>query len=86
MTSCDQARPSGPTLEGAIFCCGLMRHAFDIDVLAGPQGGNRMRLLATIEDPRVVEQLLIHPGRPSERVRADPAHVPPAPLVADTPA
>jgi len=33
-----------------------------------------MRLLATIEDPRVVEQLLTYLGLPSERVRADPAH------------
>jgi hypothetical protein len=64
----------------------LMRRAFDIDVLACPQCGNRMRLLATIEDPRVVEQLLIHLGLPSERVRADPAHAPPASLFADTPA
>ncbi len=64
----------------------LMRRAFAIDVLACPQCGNRMRLLATIEDPRVVEQLLTHLGLPSERVRADPAHAPPAPLFADTPA
>ncbi len=40
----------------------LMRRAFDIDVLACPYCGNRMRLLATIEDPRVVEQILTHPG------------------------
>jgi hypothetical protein len=43
-----------------------------------------MRLLATIEDPRVVEQLLTHLGLPSARVRADPAHAPPATLCADT--
>jgi len=40
--------------------------------------------LATIEDPRVVEHLLIHLGLPSARVRADPTHGPPVPLVADT--
>ena len=45
-----------------------------------------MRLLATIEDPRVVEQLLTYLGLPRERVRADPAHAPPATLCADTPA
>ncbi len=64
----------------------LMRRAFDIDVLACPQCGNRMRLLATIEDPRAVEKLLIHLGLPSERVQAHPAHAPPGPLFADTPA
>ena len=36
----------------------LMRRAFDIDGLACPQCGDPMRLLATIEDPRVVEQVL----------------------------
>ena len=67
----------------------LMRRAFDIDVLACPQCGNRMRLLATIEDPRVVEQILTHLGLPSAPVRADPAQPPPpavANLFADTPA
>jgi hypothetical protein len=43
-----------------------------------------MRLLATIEDPRVVEQILTHLGLPSARVRADPSHAPPATLCADT--
>jgi hypothetical protein len=57
-----------------------------VDLLACPRCGNLMRLLATIEDPRVVEQLLTHLGLPSERVRADPAHPPPAILFADTPA
>src|SRR3989442_11023676 len=68
----------------------LMRRAFDIDVLTCPRCGNRMRLLATIEDPRVVEQILTHLGLPSEPVQADPAHSPPAysatTLFADTPA
>ena len=48
-----------------------------------------MRLLATIEDPRVVEQVFTHLGLPSTPVRADPAQPPPpavANLIADTPA
>ena len=67
----------------------LMRRAFDIDVLACPRCGNRMRLVATIEDPRIVEQILTHLGLPSEPVRADPAQPPPASaadLFAETPA
>ncbi len=36
-----------------------------------------MRLFATIEDPRVVEQILGHRGLPSEPGRADPAQPPP---------
>jgi hypothetical protein len=68
----------------------LMRRAFDIDVLACPRCRSRMRLLATIEDPRIVQQILTHPGLPSEPVQADPAHSPPAysaaTLFAETPA
>ena len=46
-----------------------------------------MRLLATVDDPRVVEQILTHLGLPSAPVRADPAEPPPAStshLFADT--
>ena len=46
-------------------------------LLACPQCGNRMRLLATIEDPQVVEQILTHLGLASAPVRADPAQPPP---------
>ena len=59
----------------------------DLDVLACPQCGNRVRRLTTIEDPRVVEQILTHLGLPSAPVRADPAQPPPASasnLFADT--
>jgi hypothetical protein len=41
-----------------------------------------MRLLATIEDPRVVERILTHLGLPSAPVRPAPAH-PPAEFVGD---
>ena len=47
-----------------------------------------MRLLATIENPLVIEPILAHLGLPSDRVRAGPAQPPPAValLFADTPA
>jgi len=51
-----------------------MRRAFDLDVLACPRCGDRMRLLATIDDPVVIEPILAHLGLPTDRVRADPAH------------
>jgi len=57
------------------------------DEKAGPPRPPRHRrwaLLATIEDPRVVEQILTHLGLPSAPVRADPAHAPPATLCAAT--
>ena len=42
-------------------------------ILACPVCGNRMRLLATLEDPQLVQQILTHLGLPSTPVRADPA-------------
>ena len=62
----------------------LMRRAFDIDVLACPSCGGRMRLLATIDDPLVIEPILANLGLLTDRVRPDPAQPPPAaPLFVD---
>ena len=36
-----------------------------------------MRVLATIDDPRVIQQIRTHPGLPREEVRPDPAQPPP---------
>jgi hypothetical protein len=35
-----------------------MRRAFDLDVLARPRCGGRLRLLATIEDPAAIRAIL----------------------------
>jgi hypothetical protein len=51
----------------------LMRRAFEVDVLACPRCGNRMRVLATIEDPKALQAILRHVGLPSAVARADPA-------------
>jgi len=42
-----------------------------------------MRLLATIDDPLVIDPILAHLELPTDRVRTDPAHPPPTPLFAD---
>ena len=34
-----------------------MRRTFDIDVLAGPQCGGRLRLIATVEDPDAIRAM-----------------------------
>ncbi len=50
-----------------------MERAFGLDVLACPRCGGRLRLLASISDPRVVERLLAHLARapaPAPTVRA----------------
>ena len=36
----------------------LMRRAFDIDVLACPRCGGRMRLIGTVEDPDAIRAIL----------------------------
>jgi uncharacterized protein YbaR (Trm112 family) len=48
-------RPHTPWAE-------LLRRVFQIDVLACPECGGRLRLLATIEDPAVVKKILSHLG------------------------
>ena len=36
----------------------LMQRAFEIDVLACPRCGGRLRLIATVEDPRAIREVL----------------------------
>ena len=40
----------------------LLQRVFAVDVLACPKCGDRMRVIATIEDPRVVRRILTHLG------------------------
>ena len=53
----------------------LLRRVFEIDVLACPRCGGRMRVLATLEAPTVVQKILTHLGLPAAPVtpRAPPA-------------
>jgi hypothetical protein len=55
----------------------LLRRTFEIDILACPGCGGRLRLLATIEDPAVVRRILSHLGIPSEWPQPLPARSPP---------
>lgn len=54
-----------------------MRRAFDTDVLACPQCGGRMFLLATIEDPAVIRRILTHLGVSLDDGKPWPARPPP---------
>ena len=42
----------------------LLRRVFALDILACPDCGGRLRLLATIEDRAVVEKILTYLGLP----------------------
>jgi putative transposase len=53
----------------------LLRRAFAIDVLACPDCGGRLRLIATIDDRDVIEKILRHLGLPVELPTAVPARV-----------
>ncbi len=64
----------------------LMRRAFDLDVLACPRCGGRMRLIATIEDPRVIRQILAHLGLLTEVPHPRPPPPQAADLFSDGPA
>jgi hypothetical protein len=46
----------------------LMRRAFDLDVLRCPRCAGRMPLIATIDDPAVIQRILAHLGLPGVRV------------------
>jgi uncharacterized protein YbaR (Trm112 family) len=54
-----------------------MRRVFDLDVLACPRCGGRLRVIATIQDPLAVQAILAHLAR--ARVADPPGPAPPAP-------
>jgi hypothetical protein len=56
----------------------LMRGVFQIDILACAVCGGRLRFIATIEDPPVVQRILAHVGLPTTLPEACPARPPPA--------
>jgi hypothetical protein len=51
----------------------LLRRTFEIDILACPDCGNRLRLVATIENRTVIEKILAHLGLPLEVPTPAPA-------------
>ncbi len=55
----------------------LMRRAFEIDVLACPRCGGRLRLIALIEASAVALRILTHLGLPADVPRPAPARAPP---------
>jgi len=44
----------------------LMRRAFEVDVLACPRWGERISLIATVDDPGVIRKILTHLGIPPD--------------------
>ena len=57
-----------------------MQRSFGFDVLACPQCGGRLRLIALIDEARVIQRILGHLGLPTEVPTARPARAPPIPF------
>jgi hypothetical protein len=53
----------------------LLERTFAIDILACPECGGRLRLIATINDQAVIEKILGHLGLPTEAPAPLPAKV-----------
>ena len=56
----------------------LMQRAFGVDVLACPRCAGRLRLVATVDDPRAIRAILESLGLPAEVPQPDPPQPPPA--------
>jgi hypothetical protein len=67
--------PASPSRR-AMAWADLLRRIFAIDVLACACGG-RLRFVATIEDPSVVQRILRHLGLPTDAPVPEPARPPP---------
>jgi hypothetical protein len=57
-----EASPRAAGTPGAWTWAALMRRVFDLDVLACPRCGGRLRLIATVADPAVVGKIRAHLG------------------------
>jgi hypothetical protein len=56
----------------------LMQRTFDFDVLACRRCGGRLRPVALIQQPEVIQRILRHLGLPTETPSPLPARAPPA--------
>ena len=72
-----EASPRAAGTPGAWTWAALMRRVLDLDVLACPRCGGRLRVLATVQDPRAVQAILAHLARSGAPAPHGPA--PPAP-------
>ena len=72
-----EARPRAAVPTHAWTWAALMHRVFDLDVLACPRCGGRLRVIATIQDPAVARTILADLGRSLSTEAPGPA--PPAP-------
>ena len=61
----DPDGPDDPKGQRRLAWATLMRRTWNLDVLACPRCGERMELIATIEDERTARKILEHLGLPA---------------------
>ena len=71
------ARPRDAGTPRAWTWTALMRRVLDLDVLACPRCGGRLRLIASVQDPLAVQAILTRLARSA--APAPPGPAPPAP-------
>jgi hypothetical protein len=67
--------PAGYVRPKYFTWAGLLERTFAIDVLACPECGGRLRLIAIITDPAVIQKILDHLDLPTEAPIPTPAQV-----------
>jgi hypothetical protein len=77
----DHDKDAGGSGRRGYLWAELMRRTFGIDVLACPQCGGRLRLLALIEHAPIVARILGRLGLPTDRPEPRPARAPPGDVV-----
>jgi hypothetical protein len=72
----EDAPPAAYVRPPYVAWADLLRRVFALEVLACPDCGGRLRLLATIEERAVVEQILTHLRLPVALPQPSPARTP----------
>jgi hypothetical protein len=70
------APPAASVRPPYVAWADLLRRVFELDILACPECGGRLRLLATIEDRAVIEPILTHLGLPVDLPQPSAARTP----------
>jgi hypothetical protein len=79
-THSDVAATASPASRSNLRWAQLMARSFGFDVLHCARCGGHFRLIALIDDPRVIRRLLGHLGLPTDVPTARPPRAPPLPF------
>lgn len=79
LSEADQvAAEEGETSKNRINWARLLKRVFNVDVETCPSCGGKMRIIASIEDPKVIKKILSHLGLPISAPPMAPARGPPS--------